>query len=806
MFRVLLDEMNLASQSVLEGLNSCLDHRGEIYIPELDRTFRKHDNFRVFAAQNPQAQGGGRKGLPQSFLNRFTKVYVEELQQEDFLVILRSLEPDAPQGLLENMVAFTGSVADEVRRGALGQLGSPWEFNLRDILRWLRFMRNQKALSVADTARILFCMRFRNTKDQNAVARLFNKVFSDLPALRVEALPALWPSPHALSIEGCSFARRTGTYSPDTAALVQATTNQLEGIAQCVSAGALCILTGTSAAGKTALIQSAAAWLHQSTAVITLNPMSDAGDLLGGFEQRDAQVELSRTFAAAKVELGDFLCQSAAQAELRFDELRMVLRILRILQDPSSSAALVHLSSDPLFAFLAERCPGLLLALNQTRQSQGTPASTQFVWVDGPLVRSLRDGSWLVLEDANLCPPAVLDRLNSLFEPGPELLLIEKGSATGRVEAIKPHPNFRLFMTASPAVGELSRAMRNRGIEISLDAPARTQKDEDQSRVRGALRADRPSLRSNGDAALSAALFGSRHLQSDSDLLLPALARPNAQVQVSFDDYGKTWRCFHQGVLALGATESTSMAVFSKLIVDPAVASAFGLIPASSPCTVSRICARRSRGRLLILRLLLQTRNWIQYPLLSRATTEVGRAASATQVRLQDQAVLLRSMLSTTVLPEQSFAGRALQGFVEGTADSEMADFVRSLQLLIAAVDSASTSLSHDNAQLLLEAACFLFGLGLQEHFDKGSWEALRRRLITFAPRSAGQSDIWLKELQSSLNTLSREARGGKGFATGTFWQALWSADLRAYKQSLDDLTERQSSPAFNDDAFGEFG
>ncbi|KAG7737776.1 hypothetical protein KL932_004079 [Ogataea haglerorum] len=58
---VLLDEMNLASQSVLEGLNACLDHRGEAYIPELDRSFRSHPDFLVFAAQNPQHQGGGRK-------------------------------------------------------------------------------------------------------------------------------------------------------------------------------------------------------------------------------------------------------------------------------------------------------------------------------------------------------------------------------------------------------------------------------------------------------------------------------------------------------------------------------------------------------------------------------------------------------------------------------------------------------------------------------------------------------------------------------------------------------------------------
>lgn len=36
---ILLDELNLASQSVLEGLNACLDHRGEIFIPELEKTF-----------------------------------------------------------------------------------------------------------------------------------------------------------------------------------------------------------------------------------------------------------------------------------------------------------------------------------------------------------------------------------------------------------------------------------------------------------------------------------------------------------------------------------------------------------------------------------------------------------------------------------------------------------------------------------------------------------------------------------------------------------------------------------------------
>ena len=74
---VLLDEMNLASQSILEGLNACVDHRGEAYIAELDKTFTRHHSFRVFATQNPHHQGGGRKGLPASFVNRFTVVYAD---------------------------------------------------------------------------------------------------------------------------------------------------------------------------------------------------------------------------------------------------------------------------------------------------------------------------------------------------------------------------------------------------------------------------------------------------------------------------------------------------------------------------------------------------------------------------------------------------------------------------------------------------------------------------------------------------------------------------------------------------------
>lgn len=108
---VLLDELNLASQSVLEGLNSILDHRASIFIPEIAEEVSCPPSFRLFGCQNPLQQGCGRKGLPKSFLNRFTKVYVNELTRADLTEIASTLYPQIPDSVLNQMIAFNTAVA-----------------------------------------------------------------------------------------------------------------------------------------------------------------------------------------------------------------------------------------------------------------------------------------------------------------------------------------------------------------------------------------------------------------------------------------------------------------------------------------------------------------------------------------------------------------------------------------------------------------------------------------------------------------------------------------------------------------------
>ena len=94
-----------------------LDHRAEAFIPELGRTFACAPGFRVFAAQNPLQEGGGRRGLPRSFLNRFTRVHVELLQPADLELIAGARPPPAPPALASSLGPWACRDACQNRRG-----------------------------------------------------------------------------------------------------------------------------------------------------------------------------------------------------------------------------------------------------------------------------------------------------------------------------------------------------------------------------------------------------------------------------------------------------------------------------------------------------------------------------------------------------------------------------------------------------------------------------------------------------------------------------------------------------------------
>lgn len=467
---VLLDEMNLASQSVLEGLNSCFDHRGEVYISELDRSFSRHPEFIVFATQNPHHQGGARKGLPSSFVNRFSVVYIEKFTPEDLMLICKERYPTVCRIELEKLLLFMVAIDDQaVRRGDLGTQGGPWEFNLRDISRWLDLLTSQERLLSAGTAADFFELvishRFRTPTDK-ANARLLFSTICGTPNQSRHMFRNLGPTYMQL---GLSILPRDCWIQPTLLPSqidLTARLSETESISICIEKNWPCILVGPAGSGKSDLIKYLASLVGAEILEFAMNPDIDTMDLIGGYDQADPE-RYARSFAH-NLEQG--LRRSILQHGINDDIPLESLELLEKLQSMLDSKVDLKLIEDYLGIVSQKwRSLGISAYLEQCKallKQNDAVETARFEWTDGILVKALEQGAWLILNNANLCTAAVLDRLNGLLEPGGYLSVNEHPDENGLPKIVKPHPKFRIFFTMDPRYGELSRALRNRSVEI----------------------------------------------------------------------------------------------------------------------------------------------------------------------------------------------------------------------------------------------------------------------------------------------------------------------------------------------------
>ncbi|KAI3975195.1 hypothetical protein MKX01_020596 [Papaver californicum] len=504
---VLLDELNLAPQSVLEGLNAVLDHRAEVFIPELGRTIKCPPSFRLFACQNPSSQGGGRKGLPKSFLNRFTKVYVDELVKEDYLHICKKLHPEIKESLLSNLIDFNKRVyEDTMLTHKYGQDGSPWEFNLRDVIRSCQIIEHAPEKSKTDCfLNVVYVQRMRTAADRREVIKLHEEIF-EVKAY-INPYPRVLINPQNL-IVGNSVVERNhfqpSAVTKDELNILPGIRSSLESALTCIQYQWLCIVVGPSSSGKTALVRLLSQLTGNVLNELNLSSATDSSELLGCFEQYNAFRNFRSSIAQVEKYIEEYCSVSLDSTieALISERKRLVSRWSSFLSSINFSAMSASVAAygeyqkndlcsslGTLVQIIEELKLGLekyqlsvswsLIDLNISlnaildlqENNKKHVFSAKFEWVTGLLIKAIECGEWVVLENANLCNPTVLDRINSLVEPSGTITVNECGLVDGRPVVLHPHSKFRLFLTVNPRYGEISRAMRNRGVEIFMMPP-----------------------------------------------------------------------------------------------------------------------------------------------------------------------------------------------------------------------------------------------------------------------------------------------------------------------------------------------
>ena len=188
---ILLDEINLASESVLNRLATLIDGDYILLNERADIVeTRRHKDFRLFLCMNPPYTSAGKKQLPWSLRSKLTEIYVPELENQNdlWMIIDRNCSNQLTESLKRKILEFYLKVREHVlkttKRGNIG---------LRNLSRALAFMKSAIDLkypilkAIYDSIFTCFASHLDQTM-QTFISSLIMQLFE------IKRLPSLAPS------------------------------------------------------------------------------------------------------------------------------------------------------------------------------------------------------------------------------------------------------------------------------------------------------------------------------------------------------------------------------------------------------------------------------------------------------------------------------------------------------------------------------------------------------------------------------------------------------------------------------------
>ncbi|KAH0178892.1 midasin, partial [Aureobasidium melanogenum] len=436
---IVLDELNLAPTDVLEALNRLLDDNRELLIPETQETVRPHENFMLFATQNPAGLYGGRKVLSRAFRNRFLELHFDDIPVEELHIILQR-RTQIPDTWCKRIVSVYRELSVLRQENRLFEQKS--FATLRDLFRW--------ALRKADTIEelavngfLLLAERVRKPEERDAVKKVIEKVLGQKgPKVSIDT-SALYGVQSPLLQSYLTQAGSKGVVWTNAMRRLYVL------VATALQNNEPVLLVGETGCGKTTVVQMLADAIQKELHIVNAHQNTETGDLIGAQRPLRNRAAIEQQIREMLVSLPHAEIQEAASTS-SLDELLVIYDQVKVNVD----------MSDPYTA-----------QIYQAIDSNRPRLKALFEWVDGSLVHAMKTGQYFLLDEISLADDSVLERLNSVLEPSREMLLAEKGSLDSFVKA---QPGFQFFATMNPGGDygkrELSPALRNRFTEIWVPA------------------------------------------------------------------------------------------------------------------------------------------------------------------------------------------------------------------------------------------------------------------------------------------------------------------------------------------------
>ncbi|MFC1753351.1 AAA family ATPase [Thermoproteota archaeon] len=416
---VVLDEINLAKPEIIERLNSLLDDDRMIVVTEDGEMapIKAHPNFRLFTTMNPAGHYQGRKPLSNAMRNKFSELYISDVfETDEYKEILEFYLDEKHHTHLDDIVnVFTGMNAYLKKSFPYGMedgLGYLTIRNLRLAARYINDLCPNETAS-AEQLKEAFMFCFVDQYSEGTVHVEFERMFSEGTEGKEERISEKGKGTEAQRHKGTKKKKGKKDTVPAEVFTINGVSLAKRDLNSLSEEDKLFVPKEKT---NFHLFEKTKHYLSDMAKAVTLKqPMLLIGETAGG---KTTLVE-----------------ELAAQTNTPFR--RMNFSRMTEKSELIGSWQIKVKTHDQ--------------AEDQAEDQDG---GYSIIWVDGILLDAMKHGHWLLLDELNLAPAALLGRLNALFN-APELFIVHED---GHEETVHVHEGFRLF-GAMNKQGEIGRQL-----------------------------------------------------------------------------------------------------------------------------------------------------------------------------------------------------------------------------------------------------------------------------------------------------------------------------------------------------------